>query len=210
MNKNTLSVREIAAELCVSKDTIFNCIKRIMPNKMKHGVKTLLNETECALISKELKGNNTVLDRLTVGVSATVKSTTTELEIIANYELANKAFVELLNQKIEAQNKALLEQQPKVDFFNAVTDSKTALSMDEVAKLLDNGFGRNKLFEILRENQILRFNNEPYQKYIDEGWFRVVEQKYDKNGDVYINLKTLVFQKGLDNIRKLVNNLVRI
>lgn len=30
-----MTVREVAEAMCVSKDTVLNCIKRIMPNKMQ-------------------------------------------------------------------------------------------------------------------------------------------------------------------------------
>ena len=80
--------------------------------------------------------------------------------------------------------------------------------MGQVAKVLNMGVGRNTLFEILREKKILRRNNEPYQDYIDNGWFRLVESRYQKpNGDTCINLKTVVFQKGVDGIRKMLQNL---
>ncbi len=113
-----------------------------------------------------------------------------------------------LVEKVEENEKLLLENQemkPKAEFFEAVTNSKTAIQMSEVAKVLDMGIGRNKLFEILRDNKILMQDNRPYQKYIDNGWFRVVEVKYTKqNGDTDINLKTLVYQKGVNGIRKLL------
>lgn len=49
-------------------------------------------------------------------------------------------------------------------------------------------------------------DNRPYQKYIDAGYFRVVEQKFDKGyGEIGINIKTLVFQKGVDFIRRKLN-----
>ncbi len=65
---------------------------------------------------------------------------------------------------------------------------------------------RNKLFELLRQKGILMQNNQPYQKYIDAGYFRTIEQKWnDKEGTTHINIKTLVFQKGLNYIRKLVS-----
>ena len=92
--------------------------------------------------------------------------------------------------------------QPKAEFFDAVTDSKTAIPIGDVAKILDIGIGRNKLFEFLREKNILTSDNRPYQRYIDAGYFRVIEQKYEVNGEVRINIKTLVFQKGIDWIRK--------
>jgi len=108
-------------------------------------------------------------------------------------------------KQIEEQNKLIEEQQPKVDFYNDVTDSKTAISMSQVAKVLDKKIGRNKLFEFLRDKKIIRKNNEPMQKFIDNGWFRVIEQKYnDSNGNIRISIKTLVFQKGVAGINKLL------
>lgn len=95
---------------------------------------------------------------------------------------------------------------PKEEFFDAVTDSKDAIEIGKVAKVLNYpGIGRNKLFEILRKESILMKNNIPYQKYIDAEYFRTIEQKYSvPNGDIRINIKTLVYQKGVDFIRKIL------
>lgn len=110
------------------------------------------------------------------------------------------------NELISNQQERIEVMKPKEEFFEAVTNSKTAIQMSEVAKVLDMGIGRNKLFEILRDNKILMQDNRPYQKYIDNGWFRVVEVKYTKqNGDTAISLKTLVYQKGVNGIRKLLS-----
>lgn len=113
------------------------------------------------------------------------------------------------NALIVAQNiilqkdKQIAQMQPKADFFDAVADSKTAISMNEVSKVLGiKGYGRNNLFEFLRNNGILDRWNVPYQRYIDSGWFRVIEQKYTKNGEPFVSTKTLVYQKGIDAIRK--------
>lgn len=111
-------------------------------------------------------------------------------------EIADKA------EKMELLQKQNQIMQPKAEFFDAVTDSKTAIPIGDVAKILDVGIGRNKLFEFLRYKNILTADNRPYQKYIDAGYFRVIEQKYEVNGEVRINIKTLVFQKGIDWIRK--------
>ena len=105
---------------------------------------------------------------------------------------------------IAKQNQLLLEQKHKVDFYDAVADSKTAVPMDQVAKVLAiPGIGRNKLFEFLRDSGILQYNNIPYQTFVDRGYFRVVETKFTKpDGSTNINIKTLVYQKGIDYIRK--------
>ena len=113
--------------------------------------------------------------------------------------------LKLADQTIASLNKTIETMKPKVEFFEAVTDSKDAISMADVAKVLDFGGGRNTLFKILRQEKILQKDNRPYQEYIDRGFFRVVEQKYDKGyGETGINIKTLVFQKGVEYIRKLL------
>mgnify|MGYP002520560307 CR=1 FL=1 len=114
-------------------------------------------------------------------------------------------------QKLEEKNRLLLVEnermKPKEEFFDAVTDSKDAIDMGQVAKVLNYPkIGRNKLFEILRNNGVLQQNNQPYQKYIDCGYFRVVEQKFEaRPGEIRINIKTLVFQKGIYYIRKIID-----
>lgn len=109
-------------------------------------------------------------------------------------------------EQIEQQQKLLEIQKPKVEFFDAVAESKTAVPMNDVAKVLQiKGYGRNNLFEFLRQRKILMMNNQPYQKFVDAGYFRVIEQKYQRNNEECISFKTLVYQKGIDFIRKLLN-----
>lgn len=98
--------------------------------------------------------------------------------------------------QIEQQQMRIEEMKPKEEFFDQVTDSKDACDMATVAKVLNMGVGRNKLFEILRDKKVLQERNAPYQSYIDRGWFRVIESKYTKpNGDMCVNYKTIVYQK---------------
>jgi anti-repressor protein len=120
------------------------------------------------------------------------------------YAEALRAYADEVEQRerLERERQELL---PKAEFFDAVTDSKTAISIGETAKVLDAGIGQNKLFAFLRDNNILKSDNTPYQRYIDMGYFRVVEQKYEVNGEIRISIKTLVFQKGIDFIRRLLN-----
>lgn len=110
---------------------------------------------------------------------------------------------------LELENAKLL---PKAEFYDEVTGSTDTIDISECAKVLNiKGIGRNQLFEILREKKVLQSDdthwNQPYQKYCDQGYFRLIEQKYNKpNGTKCINLKTVVFQTGLDFIRKIVKD----
>lgn len=108
---------------------------------------------------------------------------------------------------IANQNKEIETMKPKAEFHDAVVGSDDTVDMSQVAKILNyKGIGRNKLFEILRKKKVLRHNNEPMQAYVDRGWFRQVESKYQTpSGETRINIKTVVFQKGVDGIRKILD-----
>lgn len=107
-------------------------------------------------------------------------------------------------EQIESQKKQLAEAKPKVEFFDAVAGSNDAIEIGSVAKVLGiKGMGRNNLFSFLRDKKILMNNNQPYQTYVDRGYFRVLEQKFEKpNGETCINIKTLVYQSGVEFIRR--------
>lgn len=125
-----------------------------------------------------------------------------------------KTFAEALRlaaeqaEQLEKQQARIEEMKPKEEFFDQVTDSKDACDMATVAKVINMGIGRNKLFEILRDNKILQGNNQPMQRYVDSCWFRVIETQFTKkSGDICINFKTIVYQKGVEGIRKLLASL---
>lgn len=109
-------------------------------------------------------------------------------------------------EREEQKDALLLEQAPKVEFFDHVTQSKDELSIGDASKVLNLGYGSITLFKKLRGLNVLMHDNNPYQKYVDNGWFRIVERKYPKKDGTWgIGLKTVVFQKGLDSIRKLLS-----
>ena len=111
-------------------------------------------------------------------------------------------------KEYEEKQKALAqvtEMKPKAEFYDDVTGSTDTIDIGSVAKVLNiPNMGRNKLFSFLRENKILNKRNEPYQEYVDKGYFRQIETSWENNGTTHINLKTVVFQKGVDYIRQLV------
>lgn len=125
-------------------------------------------------------------------------------ETLSDEELMAKALL-VAQRTIENKNKQIAEMKPKVDFYNDVTGSIDTIDIAGVAKVLNvPNMGRNKLFAFLREKNILNKRNEPYQYFVDKGYFRQVESKWEHDGTIHINLKTVVFQKGLDFIRKLI------
>lgn len=168
----------------------------------------LLNENQTMLLIN-LSRNSELVIRFKVNLTKAFSIMKNKLQ--ENTFSIPKTFSEALllaskqAEQIEKQNQLLIEQKPKVDFFEAVTGSKDTIDIGTVAKVLNKKIGRNKLFEILRDKNILMASNMPYQKFIDCGYFRVIETKYNKpDGSTHIGFKTLVYQKGVNYINKLI------
>lgn len=105
------------------------------------------------------------------------------------------------SQKLLAENKYMF---PKAEFYDTVANTESLLSMGEVAKTLDMGIGRNKLYKFLRDKNILMEDNIPYQRYVDAGYFKLIEKHYMSGEDSIVSTSTYVKQKGVDYIRKLL------
>ena len=100
---------------------------------------------------------------------------------------------------IEIQQLQLEEQKPLVTLSNNFLQSKDSVDIGTMAKILkdyDLDIGRNRLFEFLRKQKMLMNNNLPYQKYLEQGYFEVIEVAQDTISGVKIFPKTLVTPKG--------------
>ena len=130
--------------------------------------------------------------------------------ILARANQIQSRMIEDYTKKIEVLENKIQEDKPKVEFYNDVTDSEHTCDMQTVAKVLNfKGVGRNTLFEILRNENILQPDNKPYQKFVDAGWFRLIETKYndEMSGELRIYFKTVVFQKGIEKISNILKQL---
>ena len=125
-----------------------------------------------------------------------------ELErFISNPENVIQAY----QKSLEARDLMIADMKPKADFWETAMGSDRLTEMAAAAKILNfKDMGRNRLFEYLRDKTILRENNEPYQKYVDAGYFKVIEQTVKTGSYTIINNKTMVTQKGLEYIRNLL------
>lgn len=95
------------------------------------------------------------------------------------------------------------ELTPKAEVFDNISNATNLLSMNDAAKSLNLGFGRNKLFEALRNKGVLRTNNTPYQTYIEQGYFEV---KITTGSTFAVNYaQTYVTGKGLTWLSKMFN-----
>ncbi|MED4488199.1 phage antirepressor KilAC domain-containing protein, partial [Aeribacillus pallidus] len=107
----------------------------------------------------------------------------------------------------EQEEKRAIEQKlqiaaPKAEMYDVALSADNAQTMSIVAKTL--GFGRNKLFSFLRDQGVLRHNNEPYQEFIDRGYFRIRQVPISRSSGTQNKPQTLVTAKGMDYIAKLL------
>ena len=81
-------------------------------------------------------------------------------------------------RRLEAEAKIAADEH-KVDFYNAVGNTSATLTIERFAKLVTEKLGintgRNRMFQWLRKNGYLQANNMPYQRYINNGWFKTYE-----------------------------------
>ncbi|MFW8589856.1 phage antirepressor KilAC domain-containing protein [Glaciecola sp. 2405UD65-10] len=117
----------------------------------------------------------------------------------------NLSRLEILNMAIEAEKQSIeLKEQlaiakPKAEFADAVMNSTNAITVQDFAKLM--GTGQNKMFLALRTHGYLMAgglnHNKPYQKFIDQGLFRLQEGVFKNNhGESNTYFKTMITGKG--------------
>lgn len=100
--------------------------------------------------------------------------------------------IQNMQSKIADQSRQLEEQKPKVEFADKVVNTNNAISVREFGKVI--GMGEKKFFEWLRNNKLLMESNIPYQKYVEAGYFKVIEWVLEAKNQV--KFKTLITGKG--------------
>lgn len=120
----------------------------------------------------------------------------------------------LLEKKVErlqAENQVLQQQveseKPKVMGYNNMMATDGLYSVEQAAKWYSSkGYriGRNQLFKLMRDIQLLRHNNLPYQMYIDKEYFDV---KMVSVGYGLVRSQTFLSNKGLDYVWNKIKDL---
>lgn len=127
------------------------------------------------------------------------QETMSDEELLAKAVLMSQKIIEEKNKIIEKNQKKLAKQQPLVDFAVHVSQSKDTIDMGTMAKIAKNeqiDIGRNRLVKWLKDKKILRYNNAPYQKYIQRGYFDVIEVEKETSWGLRFYPKTVITGKG--------------
>ena len=124
-----------------------------------------------------------------------------------NTKLLFKQTLEVVRQQnevIKQQQTKIQQDKPKVEFAEAVAQGVNAVKIQEWVKAVASSekivIGRNKAFACLRNAGYLMENNEPYQRYIDNGYFEVKETPVVTPKGIVNKFTTLITGKGQINL----------
>lgn len=142
--------------------------------------------------------------RKTGGYLVTSENDTPEI-IMAKAILVAQETIKKKDEKLKQLEHRNSILEPKAELMDKVMDTDQKIDIGQAAKILQLPFGRNTLFQKLREKGIFFANrNEPKQEYVKRGYFELKEKWIDRdNHDGFMVVKVLVTQRGLDFIAKL-------
>lgn len=100
------------------------------------------------------------------------------------------------SEKVIELDAKIAADAPKVRFAEIIRAVDGVCHIGEFCKTLK--IGRNKMFRLLKADKILMESRMPYQKYIDKGYFSVIEQKPYTNskGETHVTFTTMVTGAG--------------
>ncbi|MBD3768008.1 MAG: phage antirepressor KilAC domain-containing protein [Gammaproteobacteria bacterium] len=131
------------------------------------------------------------------------KQATPQLPDFTNPAIAARAWAD----EVEAKQKAIATIKEKDKLIVAVADLNIRagdVSVSEFAKnLAIKGLGRNNLFRWLKARGYLMANTEPYQPYVDRGYF--VRKPYEEKVNGEVKYKTMLTPRGCAWLSKILH-----
>jgi anti-repressor protein len=111
------------------------------------------------------------------------------------------------NEQLKLENDKM---KPRSEFVDRVFSTDGLVAIGEVAKILKLPYGRNTLFNVLKEKGVFFKNkNEPYQQFVNKGYFELKEKFQErKNHPPLLIIQTFATQKGLAYIAKTLDVIV--
>lgn len=108
----------------------------------------------------------------------------------------------------EAEERKQLQEKNEVlqfrsDFVDVCFDTDGLFSMEETVKILKLPFGRNEMMKQLREKGVLTTSNTPTQRFVSNGYFKVVESMVENGSFKKLVSTTYATQKGIGHIHKM-------
>ncbi len=224
-NKQSMSSREIAALTGKRHDHVLRDIDKLNVSYNKMGLPKVGEGAYTLVNTGDQQHRECLLSRiqtfdLMTGYSAELRIKVNrrweELEKTHIIDFTNPDTVLQLaqNWKEEYQKRIALEakienDRSKVVFADAVSGSDNSILTRHFAKVLsDDGYeiGQNRLFKWFRDNGYLNRDNEPYQNYVQQGLFEVIERTVGAADQTFTTRTTKITGKGQTYFAKKIRN----
>lgn len=157
---------------------------------------------ELSMLSRTPKGKEAreyfiECESLVKSISKPVALPQTYLEALKELVVKEETILQL-----EEKNEKL---QYRSDFVDVCFDTDGVFSMEETCKILKLSYGRNTMLQKLRDLKVFLKSNTPTQKFISNGYFKVVENIIENGEFKKLVSTTYATQKGIGYIHKLLN-----
>jgi anti-repressor protein len=168
------------------------------PRAYKH---YLLTRRGCDMVANKMTGEKGVL----FTAAYVTKFEEMEKQIAQPQFQVPQTYAEALRLAAD-QAEQIQEMLPKADFHDTVSATLDDQTIQEVAKVL--GTGEKRLFRYLRNRKILMPDNTPYQYYIDQRYFRLVQKVHTYHGrdEESLYTQTLVTGRGLVWLKRYIDD----
>lgn len=192
--EKTITTKELAEVLGVSVDTITRTANKVIDPSavlrrvINGGESKVFTEKQATLIKQEIQKHHNLANRQ-------IDSVSSELE--ENQTIVNAMMI-LQRRNTELKQRAELAE----NALKRIEQAPGCFSIAQTAKALKLPYGRNTLFDKLRDLGLLNSYNEPYQEQINANHFKVVNKIC---GDGKNHIVPLVTGRGLVYLAKKFN-----
>lgn len=199
-----ITTKELAQVLGVSVDTIANAVKKLFnPSELNRrvingGNSFIFNQTQATAIKIELQNHSKIAsngyDTLTISNDIEMLLLQKKLD-----EYKDNRIKELTLEN-QCQKNQLIEQKPKVEYFDNVYNSENLVDIGTVGKNI--GIGAKNIFKFLIADKII------YEKYTDgikyylpyrdyEKYFKSIQKPFELNGIKKFRYQLFFNSKGI-------------
>ena len=189
--EKTMTVKEVAEVLGVTPEAIKKHVRELFPECIRNGIETVLTVSQVTEIKKKMLPTTLV-------VGAVTEIDRQKTIILAMQYL--KEDYDKMKQRAEIAEQKCIEQKPKVDVYDAISDSSTLQDLQTVAQTI----GVKNIFKILLADGIIMkawtkdktMFYRPYAQYND---YLVTKDgnPYKVNGVAHVRPRIFVTAKGL-------------
>lgn len=196
-----MTVKEVAEALGYQPDTIQKTARALEANGAIARIEIRPDSSHAILLDEnQVQAVKDALVPRDLTLKSKVESAITSIDI----ERMTLQVIQYHAARVKELEAVLAVVTPKAELADRLTSSSDAIDLGTVARVLALPYGRNTLFSILRGKKILMADNRPYQEYMDRGYFRVIEEAFEVNGKTKVSFKTLVYQKGVEYLSKIL------